>query len=355
MKVYILIENPYEKESNPYVKTLIDGINNQYNDIEWGYGISIFWKDNIFDYDIIHIHWPNVFIWTNDMHIKNGIKTVEERILQIKKRGIKIISTCHNLKPHYSRDKREHELYDIVYKYSDCILHLGNYSLSLFKKIYPNTDNRLLLHHIYDSLFNNLPSFNISVKALKLSEKNKYILCFGAFRDNQERNLIIKLAQYLKNKKVSILAPSFMSVPKRRNLFYVIKPYLKYLYYKYKYPQIITTKYYVSDELLTYYYGASSISLIQRLDILNSGNVPLGFLMKNIVVGPNVGNVGTWLNETNNPTFDPNRIETLFSAIDIALKDENCGINNYNYAMNNLKVSIISSKLYNIYKYYSIK
>ena len=37
------------------------------------------------------------------------------------------------------------------------------------------------------------------------------------------------------------------------------------------------------NKTLLYYFGASSVSLIQRVKVLNSGNVPLGFLMKNVV------------------------------------------------------------------------
>lgn len=348
MKVFVLIENPYEKHQNPYVKTLIDGINAQYDDVEWGYGLSTFWNDEIYEYDIIHIHWPNVFIW-DKRYISNAIN-FEQRIKEIKNKGVKIISTCHNLEPHYSTNPLEFQLYKITYKYSDCIIHLGNYSLNLFKEKYPKVKHVLLLHHIYDTIYTQIPTRKESIEALKLNPNENYILCFGAFRSNEERALVIQLSKYLSKKDVKILAPSFLRIPKRRNKFYVVKALLQYYYYKIKYPNIITTKYFVDDNKLLYYYGVSSVSLIQRVKILNSGNVSLGFQMGNVVVGPNIGNVGTWLNETKNYTFESNKIDTLFYAIESALKDGKRGMENQQYAYDYLSIKNISSNLYCYYK-----
>ena len=229
-------------------------------------------------------------------------------------------------------------------------MHLGNHSYSILKSKYPQIDHRILLHHVYDTIYTSIQPKIECCKKLNLNPNNIYILCFGEFRADEERNLIIQLAKQLKNEKVKILAPSFCLVPKRRNLFYVIMPLLKYLYYKFKYSNIKMEKYFVDDNQLMYYYGASSISLIHRLKILNSGNVPLGFLMKNIVVGPNVGNVGEWLKETNNPTFNPHEEQTLIDAIWLAIRNNKVGEDNYKYAMKNLTTSIISSKLYYYYK-----
>lgn len=349
MKIYVAVDNPFNIKDNPYIRTLIDGINNQYDDVIWGYGLSVFWDNTIDEYDIIHIHWPHYF---KSFLISNNIQIskFQNRLIYLKNRGIKIVSTCHNLTPHYSKDDLSINLYNITYSLSDCIIHLGEHSLSLFKEKYPEKIHYLLYHHIYDTIYHDSPSFEASVKALKLNANRKYILCFGIFRDNEERKLVIRLSKYLKDKNIAILAPSFVRIPKRKNLLYLIKPFLQYYYYKIRYQNIITTKYYVDDKTLLYYFGASSVSLIQRVKVLNSGNVPLGFLMKNVVVGPNVGNVGKWLIETKNPIFNPHEIDSLYKAIDLAINDNKRGIENYQYAINHLTTNLISSKLYSYYK-----
>lgn len=43
-----------------------------------------------------------------------------------------------------------------------------------------------------------MPSREESIKALNLNEQVKYVLCFGEFRANEERRLIIELAKQLK-------------------------------------------------------------------------------------------------------------------------------------------------------------
>ena len=350
MNIFVLVEEPYEIHQNPFVRTLMESITSQHKDVSWGYGLSAFWDERILEYDIIHIHWPDIFTWYNDPNLTNAI-VFEERLKYIKSKGIKVITTCHNLKPHYSDNEIRIQVYDIAYNNSDCIIHLGKFSLELFEKKYPNKRNYLLMHHTYDTIYTQLPSREESINRLRLDPSKKYILCFGAFRDDEERNLIIQLAKYLRGRKVNILAPSFLKVPKGKNPRYVFKPLLHFLYYKFKYPNIKMNKdYYVNDEMLAYYYGASSISLIQRTKILNSGNVSLGFYMKNIVVGPNLGNVGTWLEETQNLTFDPNNIQSLCQAIDSAIENENNGLENHQYAINNLNTQKISSVLYYYYR-----
>ena len=351
MKILVLVDKEPHLLLNPYIYTLMDNINQQFCDVEWGYGLNVFWSDQCFNYDIIHIHWPQILAWYN--HRKLNIEDIAKRLKEVKEKGIKIISTCHNFAPHYNSSKLYNALYNLVYNESECILHLGKYSLNIFKEKYPATLNILLHHHIYDTVYKNKPTFEESIKALSLSPNMKYLLCFGEFRANEERRMIIELSQYLKGRNLKILAPSFCIIPKRRNLCIVFKMIVKFLWYKYKYHgDIIFERKPIDDNKLLYYYGASDISLIPRLNILNSGNVPLGFLMKNVVVGPNVGNIKEILEETGNPTFNPNDMHSLFLAIKEAQKmsEEQKGLKNYQYAIEHWSTNIIAQKLYQSYK-----
>jgi hypothetical protein len=194
------------------------------------------------------------------------------------------------------------------------------------------------------------PSYEESIQHLGLNKSYKYILCFGSFRANEERNLILEIANKYRGKNIKILAPSFYRIPNRRNPLIVGYKYLGYLYYKLRYPNIAMVKRYVDDSELPYYYGASSISLIQRLKLLNSGSVSMGFYMKKCVVGPNVGNVGEWLQETGNSVFIPGNMNSVYEAIELALSKENQGEINYRYALDNLSSKRQSSRLYNIYR-----
>lgn len=360
MKVLIVLDkNPYQY-LNPFIYTLIDGIKSQFNDFEWNWGLNIFWTDECLNYDIIHIQWPNLFEMT--MKSQFTPHDLVERILFLKSKGIKIVTTCHNLEPHYNNSKIGVELYTLCYLYSDYIIHLGEYSLNLFKKKYPNSKNVLIPHHVYDTVYNKTISKQECLAKLNLDVNKKYILCFGAFRDNEERELVIRLNKMIRKQDIMILAPSFYSVFfrkivwKRYHLKYLLSYVIQrilYIIYKLKYRSIYFERKEIGDDRLLYYYGACDITLIHRTKILNSGNVPLAFLMKKVVVGPDTGNVGVLLKEMGNPTFDCNDLSTLYFAVKKALGLEqktNLGLLNYNFAMQELNTKKISKSLYNLYK-----
>lgn len=82
MKVFQLVNNPY-KQPNPYISSLMDGISTEHKDIDWGYGIDNFWSDSIYDYDIIHIHWPDQIL-KSDLCKKEHI---DGRLSELKSRG----------------------------------------------------------------------------------------------------------------------------------------------------------------------------------------------------------------------------------------------------------------------------
>lgn len=350
MKILVLV-NTDVSFSNPYVKTLMQGVCNQFEDVEWCSGLENFWNEKCFQFDIIHIHWPDAFVWSSGISFDEF--NVSERFQLLKDKGVRVISTCHNVAPHYMNEETlTYKLYDVVYRMSHAIIHLGKYSLNLFQDKYPHVTHYLLAHHVYDTVYNSYPTRTEAVKKLRLNSDKLYILCLGAFRSDEERQMVAYLAARLKESDICFLAPSFMKIPKRRNFFCLIKPVLKYFYYKIRFPNIIFNGRWISDEMLVYYYGASSISLIHRLHILNSGNLPLGFLMRQVVVGPDMGNVGEILKTTGNPVFNPINNASLVGAIKEAqeLANKQKGEKNFKYAMKNWNTALITKELYEIYK-----
>lgn len=346
MKVYQAVPNPYTSV-NQYVMSLMNGIDAQFDDVEWGWGSETFWQNEIFEYDIIHIQWPDILLSSDHTPIQ-----IDHRLSKLKENGNKIISTCHNLEPHYCSDINRKDAYNIVYRKSDMMLHLGNYSLNLMKELFPKVNHVLLPHHVYDTFYNILPSKYDSCKKLNLSLKNKYIICYGGFRDAEERNLSMCVAKTYQKTNVYVLAPSYDAGWSSKILkiyWYLIKNKLCNLR-----RHIICHGYAnhtIPNELTPYYYGASDLALIQRKKILNSGNVTLAFLMGKVVVGPDEGNVGLLLRETGNPTFDVNDDSTIIAAVrkGFDLAKDNYGEKNRRYALDNFSTAIIAERLYNYY------
>lgn len=347
IKIFQILHNPYI--GNPYVRTLMDGVSNLDKNVVFGFGTKIFWSDEIFQYDIVHIHFPADYI---DFFSKSSISVLlEQRFYELKSKGIKIIATCHNLTPHYERDNNKIEAYHITYKVADYILHLGEYSLELLKDSYPHAKHLLLPHHTYDKLYNIIDR-NDSIKKLSLESSKKYILCFGDFRADEEREMIDGIVGHYYKDKIEVLAPHYYKYAKRRNKIKMFIAWLKTKVKSFTSKGLHLYGKYVSDDILPYFYGAADVCLIQRKKILNSGNLPMAFYMGKVVVGPNVGNVGHILKQTGNPTFDPENENSVFEAVDKAfvLSAQDYGLKNKKYADDNWSTAKISEQLYHIYK-----
>lgn len=349
MKIFQLFVDPYLPSVNPYVATLMDGVKTIDQSVEFGFGLEKFWEDVIFDYNILHIHWPDFLLSVRSTHA--DVLQVECRLREIRHHGIKIIVTCHNLKAHYAKNPSFDEAYDVAYSSADVILHMGSYSKNLFEKQYPQAKHIILPHHTYDTLYR-LVDRNESLKKLNLDPAKRYILCFGAFRDKEERVIADEIVGHYRSRGYELLAPGYIRLVKRRNFIIQALQWIrwKYICIMKKYMHVYGR--FVSNEMLPYFFCAADISIIQRRRILNSGNLPLGFLMENVVVGPDVGNVGQLLKDSGNPTFNPNDITTLFDAIDKAftLKDLGKGLDNRDYAKKHFTTEIVSKQLLNIYK-----
>lgn len=350
MKIFVAVDDPFSPTSNPYISTLINAINELDKNVLWEYGNQKFWKENLECFDIIYIHWPDAILRESKSSLHSAHE-LELKIQGLKSKGVKIVATCHNMTPHYCNNKERIDAYNITYQKANLILHLGEYSQNILSSQYTDAKHVLLPHHIYDSIYNKYPTKEEAISKLGLKKSTKYILCFGAFRHEEERCLLKELHNQLYKKDIEFLVPSFIKIPKRRNKLYIIGSLFKYHYTTLKYKGFHLCKTHVDDKLLPYYYAAADIALIHRVHILNSGNVPLGFLMKKVVVGPNIGNVGPLLQSTGNPTFIPTKIETIIDAINLGfiLDKENKGKSNYQYAMDHFSTKTIASQLYQLF------
>ncbi|WP_027456078.1 hypothetical protein [Xylanibacter brevis] len=346
MKVFMVHEDPWNA-GNPYIYTLIEGIQKSHPDCSMGWGRERFWSEEIFSYDIVHFHWPQTFMG-RDSHTEDDLLLHIERM---KSSGVRIVATCHDLEPHYDQFADKVESMRIVYSHCDAIFHLGNYSKKLFEIKYPNAVHYLLPHHLYDTVYTKFPSREESLKKLGLAENHTYILCFGAFRAQQERNLILSLSKQLADKKIVILAPSFMNV--WWHSFRLFHKRLVKWYYRCRYHIYCTGSTWraVSDEFLPYYYGAADIVFIPRLKILNSGNALMPMLFGKVVVGPDCGNVGPLLRQWNYPVFSVDDVENVGSIVRSALQmgKNGAGAQNRPLQLDAYSTAVIADKLFTTY------
>lgn len=350
MKVYQLIDyySPTgELPLNPYVSILMDGISSLTDEVEWFFGVDFLWDDRIFDMDIIHTHWLS-FMKVSETEVQR----FRQRFKMIKERKTKIVATVHNLERHYSKSEEGNLFYTIMYSYADVFVHLGDYSKKLFEQRYPNVQHVLIPHHVYDHEYKEIPNRKASLRKLHLSSRKKRILCFGAFRDEEELKMVDSLATEAHKLGIEIMAPHYYTMKQWMNRYKRFKRWVKMRLRERQVPGLRIYGWDISHELLPFFFGAADAVLIQRKKILNSGNLPLAFLMGKVCIGPNIGNVGGILKETGNPTFDPSSTTSLCLAVNegLCLAASGKGEQNREYALHHWSTDTISAEIYHLYQ-----
>lgn len=347
MKVLMVHENPW-KAGNPYISTLIDAIQQLHPDCHMAWGRDAFWSDDALTYDIIHFHWPQTFMG-RDPHSEEQF---QQHIDRMRAAGVKILATCHDLKPHYRQFAEHAEAMRIVYERCEVIIHLGSYSLALFQQLYPQATHVLIPHHLYDTLYPVRPSRQEALQRLNLPADRRYVLCFGAFRARQERELIKLLGRALIPQHVTILAPSFMNVwwHTFRHPLYLMKK--AWLQHRYHIRCTGSSWRAVSDAMLPYYYAAADVVFVQRVKILNSGNALLPMLFGRVVAGPDCGNVGPLLRHWGYPTFPVDAPHQAVDAVRKALALSAGGLaeDNRPKQLKEYSTTTIAHRLYQLYQ-----
>ena len=347
MKVYFIVKEPSERTINHFVSSLGNAL--QMQGCEVVCGLKLLWTDEVLDCDIIHFQWPEgIFGLFGHQVTDEELKRMNQRLVWLKEHGKKLFYTCHNLKPHTNKNENLLRLYELIYSNADYVHHLGNYSCELLQQKYPKARHIVIPHHIYDDVY----SFSITREEarnhLNLPENERIVLSFGKFRNERERDFVLEMQQAL-GRSVLFLMPGFY-----RETLHTWNPkkLITRLYHtiRYKLKGIRFCNEAIPDELMQCYFCAADVVLIQRLDILNSGNLPMAFHAGKVVVGPDVGNVGQILRETGNFTFDPKHTERAIDALKNALEATSRGGGNKTYATEHWSSERIAASLLKYYQ-----
>lgn len=347
MKILFAIDS--QSVSNPYIITLCEKL--KMHNIDVRISLNELWSC-IENYDIIHFQWPEaIYSWKRSISTEQANKL--SMVLQkAKENGTKIAITCHNLRPHTIIDKNVISLYNIIYRSCDLFLHMGSYSLHMLKSQYPNAKHYILPHHTYDTIYKFERQKDLCRNYLRIPENYFCILCFGEFRTDQERNLILDLKNIIP-KDVFFITPGFFRQKLlSKHPIKTIQNFIKTI--KYRRKGIEFNRKFINIADTEKYFCATDIVMIQRIDILNSGNLPMAFAAGKVVIGPDTGNVGEILKQTGNPTFIPNNLYSIIDAINKAQELVSSGKGQWNkaYAEKHWTTDIITQQL--IYYYNKI-
>lgn len=309
----ILLSSAYSS-LNTYLRSIVDRID----------GVTIvtepqnFWTSTI-QFDIVHIQWPEeLFDWK--VLNEGDLVNLKERLNFWKQQRAKIVATLHNAKPHKDNGFGE-ELYNLVYTQADCIVHLGNYSLSL----YPNKNNVVIPH----------PNYNSTVKNYNYQKSNKTrFISLGAIRYEEEEELLIDAFKKaaIPNSELKIYRSLIGKKPRFSRREYLqekifnrkIKSFQKQSIYFF--PQKLE----ISE--LDSVFSETDIVVIPRINSLNSGVVFMGFTYGKLVIGPNIGNIQEYLKINGNPIYEAGNFDSLAKAMRQSIGLKEIGKKNKTYS-----------------------
>lgn len=343
MRILIPVTLNNSIDDNPFVKIISDGL------ISLGHNVVCnkdeLWN-NFIQYDLIFFQWPDLLL-QDEIKKENILGKYEDLLKSIKANGVKMVITVHNLHPH-NNDSFLTDLYNLIFSYVDGFHHMGDYSYEMLLNKYPNATHFIVPHPVFYNDSDVPHDKSYYKRKFGLPQRKPTIMSFGGFRNETEREMFL----YLSRKyyfRCCLWAPKFNRFEgTNRKTLYKILTRIKY--------RLLGIKMWrgaISDIEAAEMAKAADIIFIQRNEILNSGNLPLGFFGGCIVVGPNMGNVGCILRATGNPVFIPNDMKSVHKAMNMALRmftqSNEWGQKNYEYAKKNWNktfvVQMISSYL----------
>jgi hypothetical protein len=306
----VLIASQYYS-TNSYVKNIVDPLTELCEVVT---GVEVFWVSNLI-FNVIHIQWPEELFEWKELKT-DDLTRLKIRLEYLKKKGSKIAVTRHNEKSHrgYSLDQ---ELYDLVFNFADCVVHLGSYSLNKFKGV--DQKSVVIEHPLYSDLYQYCnPAKNR--KELNLAEHSFIVLSVGKIRKKSEEKMVFsnffKFRKKHPNSILLVLNPLkiYDLFPLKLNPVKKISKFILFNIKKFflRFFGVILNSRVISDELMANYVNISNVIVLSRIDTLNSGVVFLGATFQKPVIGPRIGNILEALELTNNYSFNPHDEASLY-------------------------------------------
>lgn len=292
---------------------------------------SLFWRGDG-EFDVVHLHFPEYMTFGHEHAYDKGLssKLIEEtvKVLRVWGKKSKIIITRHVLLPHDAlHDPQWEAMYEQVYANVHGVVHFAQASIDEFTTRYARTNftygtpfHAVIPHHNYTSLPNDT-SRDDARHRLGIGKDRAAMLIFGAIRNFEERDLILKTFRGIKVPRKVLLVSRWkekLAQVKWIRLKYWLRD-LNRLYYRF-HPSYKFNYGFVEEADTQLYLNAADVLFIPRLKVLNSGNVTLGMTFGKVVVGPDSWDVGQLLRETGNPVFNPDFPETAIEATERAFE-----------------------------------
>jgi len=242
-----------------------------------------FRKCFMLNYDVIHIHWPEVYLSSN-YFIKAffGSLLLIASFLYAKICGKKIVWTVHNLKPHkILYPKLNSFFWWSFYNIVDGVVSLSKSNELQFQDTTVQSrkwKKKVVYHGLYTEIYENQVD-RVTARSKLLIDKSANVFLFlGLVRPYKNIETLINIfnADDMSTNNILLIAGNFES-----NAYY--QTILKLVNNN---PQIIVHNKFIDDSELQTYYNAADITVLPFKNIFNSGSALLSISFNKKVLVP---------------------------------------------------------------------
>lgn len=292
---------PHQKDRNIYLDEIISF--SKHNFIFGNY------KEYRDLYEIVNIQFPEaIFDWKSPN--AEELMYFELQLLTWKRKS-KIVYTMNDSKAHYDEENKFSELFRLIHKYSDGVIHLGKYSLDNYEKYFSSCCLQTIIYHpLYNSLTEDYQTTDVQNLVLTDLTDKFIVSAVGGIRSKEELDFIFKIFKKLPIKNKFLIVPrifQFIKIPDY--IPYRFRKHYKKLIEKRYCFRLSKDQYFFSARFLEYSYlvdlvKRSSLMIIPRIKNLNSGNLYLGLTFDKPMIIPKIGNLIETANFFDLPLLD---------------------------------------------------
>lgn len=298
--------------------------------------VAPFWETAEPNYDLIHIHWVEALFDWKEVTLAD-IDRLVNRLQQLRQQGKKIVITRHNSIPH-RRAEHDALLYQKSFELADAVFHMEQFSYDEYQEWYEPYDWAKQQQHFFAPLmiYTQLPN-KISKAAarqqLQISPEKTVFMVLGSIRNGAERQLLETIASKLNQPNELLYVAQWPFYGQRLGVKQWRQWQLQRQYPQHRFEAARP----IPDEQMQVYLNAADILISPRMDSLNSGLIPLGFSFGLTVLGPATGNMQNILEQSGNPSYNPQNLNTLDESLQQAkqLAKANKGAKNLQFAQQN--------------------
>ena len=203
MEVFV----PHKKDRNIYLDEIINFSNNTF--------VFGNYEDYESSYEIVNIQFPEaIFDWV----APNVQQLADLEInLLLWKAHSKIVLTLNDFQKHYDNKNDFLDLFRLIHKYAEGVIHLGQYSLDKYKGYFSSTCLHTIIYHpLYSSLVTKCGTSTIE-EIVPITFQDKFIVsAIGDIRSSEEMKLILKIFEKIPIKNKVLIVPrmfQFMKIP----------------------------------------------------------------------------------------------------------------------------------------------